>query len=79
MRRTTVMLPDDLKIGAALRARKLGISLGELIRSSLRESATKDAASEAADTMYDDTTLYRGSAPRDLSDRHDAYLYGDKG
>ncbi|MBI2838900.1 MAG: hypothetical protein HYX75_11325 [Acidobacteria bacterium] len=79
MRRTTVMLPDDLKTRAVLRARKLGISLGELIRSSLKDSAGKGARGEATDTMYDDAAIYRGPAPRDLSDRHDAYLYGDEG
>ena len=79
MHRTTVMLPPELKARAVIRARKLGLSLGELIRRSLRETSTKGSPAGAADSMYDDAAVYGGPAPRDLSAAHDSYLYGPKG
>ena len=41
MKRTTVMLPEDLKLKAEKRAEKMGISLGELIRLSLETQVRK--------------------------------------
>ncbi len=44
MRRTTVMIPEDLKIRAARRANSAGLSLGGFIRESLERSLKSDAA-----------------------------------
>jgi hypothetical protein len=76
MKRTTIMLPDDLRRRAISRARERGVSLGELIRESLdasvpiRYDATQDPL--FADVVFD------GPAPRDLSTRHDEYLYDEE-
>lgn len=78
MQRTTVMLPRELKTRAVLHSRRLGISLGELIRSSLRAASKEGVGAGDTDSMYGDLAVYRGSAPKDLSAAHDAYLYGDE-
>jgi len=77
MERTTIMLPAQLKHRANRLARKLGISLGELIRESLREALNRTPADDE-DPLYSDTVSYGGPAPADLAADHDDYLYGKK-
>ena len=79
MRRTTIMLPDDMRTRATQLARHMGISLGELIRKSL--TATLDGSREQGlgDPLLADDAVYRGEAPPDLSAHHDDYLYGEDG
>ena len=74
MVRTTVALPDDLKEMAEQEARRRGITLAELIRESL-ESALTPIRTD--DPLFADVAVFEGHSPRDLSARHDDYLYGD--
>jgi len=77
MKRTTIMLPEDLRRRAISRARQRGVSLGELIRESL-DAAVPDVRYEAGpDPLFADV-VFDGPAPRDLSTRHDKYLYDEK-
>ncbi len=79
MKRTTIMLPDDLKIRAHNRARGMGISLGELIRESLEATLNHpDEEKLTKDSLFTDDALYDGKVPTDLSRNHDRYLYGEK-
>ncbi|MBN1675039.1 MAG: ribbon-helix-helix protein, CopG family [Kiritimatiellae bacterium] len=78
MRRTTIMLPEDLKARAQRRCLSLGISLGELIRDALESVLASRRASPAADSLLADAETYRGPAPADLSKRHDEYVYGGR-
>ena len=79
MKRTTIMLPDDLKMRAHNRARGMGISLGELIRESLEDIlGHPDEEKLTKDSLFADDALYDGKAPKDLSRNHDQYLYGEK-
>jgi hypothetical protein len=75
MKRTTIMLPDALRRRAASRAEQRGISLGELIRNSLETALP--AASYEEDPLFEDV-VFDGPAPRDLSAKHDKYLYDKK-
>jgi len=80
MQRTTVMLPQDLKLQAERHAREMGISLGELIRESLEAMLSgSDEHRPMVDHLFSDDAVYVGKAPRDLSVNHDGYLYGEKG
>ena len=74
MKRTTIMLPEALRRRAASRAKQRGISLGELIRTSL--DTALPAASEE-DPLFEDV-IFDGPAPRDLAAKHDQYLYDKK-
>lgn len=79
MQRTTVMLPQDLKLQAERHARELGVSLGELIRESLEAMIRgSDGDRSTVDPFFSDNAVYVGEAPRDLSVNHDGYLYGEK-
>lgn len=81
MERTTVMLPLDLKERTMRLARQLGVSFGELVRTSL-ETVVSRRDGKRRDRKHDpllaDTRVFRGSAPKDLAANHDKYLYGDR-
>ena len=77
VKRTTVMLPLDLKTQAESRAHKLGISLGEFIRVSLRHEL-KARSKKQTDILFEPPAVYNGEAPSDISEKHDDYLYGEE-
>jgi hypothetical protein len=78
MKRTTIMLPHDLRADVGRRAEELGISMGEYIRRSLRSSLTQVVAErEAEDSLLSDRAVFEGLAPVDLAEHHDVHLYGD--
>ena len=79
MDRTTVMLPSDLKIRASNQAKKMGISLGQLIRQALEESLNTEKRTDTGeDSLFLDNVVYYGTTPKDLASKHDKYLYGEK-
>jgi DNA-binding transcriptional ArsR family regulator len=77
MKRTTIMLPEDLRRRALSRAKQKGVSLGELVRDSL--DATLPAVSYDAerDPLFEDV-IYDGPSPADVSAKHDKYLYDEE-
>lgn len=76
MKRTTVMLPADLRRRAFARARQRGVSLGELIRESLDASLPGRGEARAQDPLFADAATWEGKAPKDLAAAHDEHLYG---
>lgn len=76
MKRTTIMLPVDLKARVERKAREDGRSLGEMVRESLA-SYLKGSSASAADLLLADEAVFEGSAPADFSAEHDRYLYDD--
>ncbi len=73
------MIPDELKEQAAKRARERGVSFGELVREALRDCLERAAAKKsnfADDSVFVDTAVFDGDAPRDAATRHDDHLYG---
>lgn len=78
MERTTVMIPEDLRRQGMRQARAMGLSFGELVRSSLRDflSSPRKKA-KTRDTLFLDHSVYEGDVPEDLSLHHDDYLYGE--
>lgn len=79
MKRTTVMLPEDLHVRAIRRARTHGMSLGEFVRRALESLLDATAGSAEADPLLRDGTTYDGQTPSDLAARHDEYLYDRPG
>ena len=77
MKRTTVMIPEDLKIRAAIRANSVSISLGGFIRESLERALNSKTADLLDDPFLSDNAIYAGNTPVDLAQNHDKYLYGD--
>lgn len=78
MRRTTVMIPENLKIRAARQANSVGLSLGGFIRESLERALKSDAARTLDDPFWADNAVYEGDTEIDLAKKHDLYLYGEK-
>lgn len=73
MHRTTVLLPTALKNQALRLAHEMGISLGELIRSSIELRCTKQLAKE--DPFFTDKHIHSGKTSNDVARNHDDYLY----
>lgn len=78
MHRTTVMLPEELKLQAVEYARECGLSLGEVVRESLEDWLKKRSQRSASDPLFHNVPVYDGPVPDDYSINHDRYLYGDK-
>jgi hypothetical protein len=76
MKRTTVMIPDDLKTRAVNRAQSEGISFGEFIRVSLERALRAGHNEYSDDPFLSDNSVYEGDSPSDLAQNHDKYLYG---
>lgn len=77
MKRTTVMLPRNLKLRAAKRANSMGISLGELIRKALKNLLSSSSITASEDPLFEDSATSSEVVPSDLSKNHDKYLYGN--
>lgn len=76
MKRTSVMLPAELKARAMRAAREQSISFGELVRRSL-EAAVEAPTTRYDDPVFADAAVFEGPAPDDLAVAHDRHLYGD--
>lgn len=78
MHRTTIMLPEDLKLRAERLARRRGVSLGEVVRQSLLSHLDRQADEVREDPLLADTAAYPGPSEADAAAAHDRYLYGDE-
>lgn len=79
MHRTTIMIPEELKTTAQRYARRHGMSLGDLIRESLRQRLLQEnRESRTEDPLFADLSVYEGAAPSDLASGHDEYLYDEQ-
>jgi hypothetical protein len=77
MHRTTVMLPEPLKLRAQAMAEKRGVSLGELIRRALESELEDPLRGLDDDLLFSDASTFSGDTPPDLSKDHDRYLYDE--
>ena len=78
MKRTTIMLPPELKMKALQRANQMGISLGELIRNSLTALLHHSKEQTTDDPLFTDNNVFNDQGPQDLAENHDRYLYREK-
>lgn len=79
MKRTTIMLSEDLKIRAANYCKQKGISLGSLLREALeRRIQEAENDGQGQDSLFADQAVHQGDVPMDISQNHDAYLYQDQ-
>ncbi len=75
MKRTTIMLPEDLKAKAALYCEQKGISLGGLLREALDHKLREATrARQGEDALFADQEIFQDDVPKDISLNHDAYL-----
>jgi hypothetical protein len=76
--RTTLLLPENLKVASEIYARSKRISLGALIRTQL--AAVVDASghdSRREDPLFASFAPFEGPMPSDLALNHDAALYDE--
>ncbi len=78
MKKTTIMLPPDLKARALRKADKLGVSLGEFIRTSLQNALEQSSTQFKNDSLLCDKQAFYGKGPKDIAEKHDDYLYGEE-
>jgi len=71
------MIPRELKRRAEARARSLGLSFGELVRTALEASLRVKSTGAARDPLFASDEIADGAAPRDVSADPDRYLYGE--
>ncbi len=80
MKRTTIMLPEEMKSRAMKRANIMGVSLGCFIREALERSLQNSNIQSSVyehDPFFSDDSVFKGKTPGNLSIDHDDYLYGD--
>ncbi|MBA3237000.1 MAG: hypothetical protein H0T62_01445 [Parachlamydiaceae bacterium] len=76
MKRTTVMLPEDLKKMAEREALRQGASLGEIIRTALKALLQPiKMENYKKDSLFSNDLVYKGPVEKDISRNHDEYLY----
>jgi hypothetical protein len=77
--RTTLWLSPSLKRRVSDRARDVGISFGEFTRRALERAVSESHRSpQRPDLFWRDQAVFRGRAPKNLSTRHDDYVYGNR-
>lgn len=77
MKRTTIMLPVELRARALQLAHRKKVSLGELIRESLWGCLRHPKEPMLQDPLFTDKAVFQKASPRDLAKNHDRYLYGE--
>jgi hypothetical protein len=70
------MLPDELRGLLAEQAHRRGISAGALIRKALMRELAQGGS--GPDAFLNDPRVAGGSTPKNVAEKHDAYLYGEK-
>ena len=75
MKRTTIMLPVELKDKAQRHADSKGISMGKLIRDALVSVLRSEGPERSRDFLFAEKAIYDGPAPADGSKNHDRYIY----
>ncbi|MFI5120265.1 MAG: hypothetical protein ACHQM4_07625 [Thermoanaerobaculia bacterium] len=75
MKRTTVMLPADLRRRAFRRAKSQGVSFGVVVRESLDSALPALEVADGDDPLFKDAAVWRGRVPRALARDHDRFLY----
>ena len=78
MHRTTIMFPESLKSKLEKRAKKMRVSLGELIRMASEEYLAKYNRKIEDDPMVSGYIVLEDKGPTDVSANVDKYLYGHK-
>lgn len=71
MKRTTIMLSEQLHARAAREAKRKGVSFAHFVRLALQSALGR---SPSDDPLYADDAVFMDDGPRDLAADHDRYL-----
>jgi len=72
MKRTTIILPEQLKYQAEQYAKQNGMSLAEFVRESIRKNLSSKVK---RDSLFLDEHYFLGDGEDDIAENHDDYLY----
>src|SRR3990167_8085720 len=75
MFRTTIMLPETLKLKFEKEAKKEKVSFGELVRRALEKYLLVQEDPWKNDSFFSSKTVFNDDGPTDMAERHDYYLY----
>lgn len=75
LKKTTILIPDELRNHARKVARFLGISFGELARNAIAEYLKKPLDLKREDPFFADDSVYEGSVPYNGSATYEDSLY----
>lgn len=75
MHRTTILLPNPLRLKLAKEAEREHVSLGELIRRALEKYIVSKRSITAHDSFLSSQTVFDDEGPSNVADRHDEHLY----
>jgi hypothetical protein len=75
MMRTTLMLPEKLKSRAKREARRLGVSLGQFIRTAVEGNLKQPKLKvDHPHPFFDDDFVIVDDGPTDVAENHDRYI-----
>lgn len=77
MIRTQLYFPEDLYLQLRAYAKRQRKSLAEIVRSFVQRGIRQEKRGNPAEVFLKIARL-AGTGPRDLSEKHDEYLYGKK-
>lgn len=77
MNRTTLVLEAKQKREVQRMAALLGLSMGEFVRIALQRllDEHQNETRRSKDSFLEDSAVFQGAAPADISINHDDYLY----
>jgi hypothetical protein len=76
MHRTTVMLPDPLKLRIVRSSKQMHVSMGEFLRVAAEAYLEREEYRFATDPLVGDACILREPGAADVSANVDHYLYG---
>lgn len=76
MKKTTILIPEELRYRADRKADQMGISFGQLAREAIDKYLQSNNDSDPSkDPFFADRDFYEGRAPRDASVTYEESLY----
>lgn len=75
MDRTTIILPEPLKLRLKQTAEKQGVSFGKLVRLALEKFVFSQSNPLSSDPFLASKTIFADKGPSDAAKNHDKYLY----
>lgn len=78
MQRTTIILPQQLRLKLRQEAQNKKQSFGMLVRTILERYVAARHSPFEKDSFFSSHTVFHDDAASDVALRHDEYLYGNK-
>lgn len=74
MHRTTIMIPDSLRLSLIKEAEREKLTFGEIVRRALQGFLLMRRGATAHDPFFSSQTVFQDEGPTDGAEHHDDYL-----